>query len=54
VTSRDQIASIVAKPTVPSVDHRMIDLGQGKIRGVKLFESLSRTRTPCSICVTVS
>jgi hypothetical protein len=54
VTSRDQIASIVAKPTAPSLDHRKIGLGQGKIRGVKLFEYLPGTRTLCSIYVTIS
>jgi hypothetical protein len=54
VNSRDQIESIVAKPTTPSLYHRKIGLDQGKIRGVKLFDYLPRTRTLCNIYVAIS
>jgi hypothetical protein len=54
VTSRDQIESIVAKPIAPSLDRQKIGLGQGKIRGAKLFEYMPRTITLCSIYVTIS
>jgi hypothetical protein len=39
VTSRDQIASIVAKPTAPYLDHRKIGLGQGKKEALRLFDT---------------
>jgi hypothetical protein len=54
VNSRDQIASIVAKPAVPSLDHRKIGLGQGSKRGMKLFEYLPGTRTLYIIYMIIS
>ena len=54
MTSRDQIASLLSKPTTPYLDHQMISIGQGNIRGVKSFEYLPRTITLCSIHVTIS
>jgi hypothetical protein len=45
VTSRDQIAISVAKHTTPYLDHRIIGLGQGMRRGLKMIWYLLKTRT---------
>jgi hypothetical protein len=49
-----KVASIVAKPTPPSIGHLNIGLGQGSRRGKKLFEYLHGTRTLYNIYVIIS
>jgi hypothetical protein len=54
VTSRDQIESLVTRPATPCPSHWMIGLGHKNKRGLKMIWYLPRTRTLCSIYITIS
>jgi hypothetical protein len=54
VTLRNQIASLVAKPTDPYLDHRLVGLGLGRRRGYDSLLYLLGTRTLCSIYIIVT
>jgi hypothetical protein len=49
-----KVTGIAVNPTTHCIDHRMNDLSQRSRRGVNLFDYLPRTRTLCSIYVTIS
>jgi len=40
-----KVTSLLSKPTTPSLYHLSQGLGQGELRGIKMFEYLPRTRT---------
>jgi hypothetical protein len=55
VISRDRIASLVAKPTAPYLDHLLVGLGLGrKERLQRRLLYLPGTRTICSIYITIT